>query len=996
MTAPPRSPRRSRLQSRLGRVEQAAANALEVMRLGRLTARRDTPYEIVHQGHHYRLRRYGEARTPGRPVILLVPPLMVTAEVYDVAPDLSAVTTLVAAGIDTWVVDFGAPEHEEGGMSRTLDDHVHAVVEGVARVRAMTGRDLHLAGYSQGGMFTYQVAAYLGGEGIASVITFGSPVDIHKSLPNVGAEVTARMLQAVRPLVEPTLTRIEGLPGVITSLGFKVLSARKEAAQLVDFVRKLHDRQALEKREARRRFLGGEGFVAWPGPAFRKFVDEFVVHNRMLSGGFVIEGRTVTLAEMRCPVLSFVGLRDEIARPRAVRAISRAAPHAEVFEVDLVAGHFGLVVGTTANRFTWPTVIEWMRWREGQGPRPVLLPESRPTPATPVTNEAADEEVENEAIVDALDVELFYDVMAEAFRGAWNKLGEAFVDAGDTADALRFQLPRLLRLRQMQADTPVSFGRELAEQARAIPDRTFFLWKGRAFSYAEAERRVDAVVRGLHACGVRAGDRVGVLMEGRPSYLTMTTALNRLGAVAVLVSPGLDAEGLARALALEPLRFVAADPENAARARAAFARDVLVLGGGPGGGSPRALAPDVIDMEAIDPWAVTLPEGFLPNPGHAGDLAMVIISQAESGHLRAARITNRRWALSALGAAAACTIKPSDTVYSCLPLHHPAGLLVSVSAALVGGARLALATRFAPEVFWSEVRSYGATIAFYAGEMIRELMNAPHSAEERRSPLRLFAGSGMRADVWRRLTERTGVGVLEFYASTEGTLVLANAAGEKIGSLGRPLPGSTEAAIAAYDGASGSIARDALGRGRRVGNDEPGLLLARVDAIGSVGNDRVQRDVFELGDAWLPSGDLVRRDESGDFWFVDRLADVIRTDFGPVPSRPIEDALYELPEVALAAVYGIPIPGEAGEVPTAAVVLQSGAHLDGAALFRALETLPPEARPRYVRIVDAIPMTEGYRLLKAGLRAAGLPADGRALVRDVAHAAYVESGTARS
>jgi putative long chain acyl-CoA synthase len=960
---------RPRLASRLSRVEQAAANALEVMRLGRLTARKDAPYVVEHQGRHYRLRRYGEPQAG--PVILLVPPLMVTAEVYDVAPDLSAVSALVAAGVDTWVVDFGAPEREEGGMSRTLDDHVHAVVEAVEHVRAVTARDLHLAGYSQGGMFAYQVAAYLGGSGIASVITFGSPVDIHKSLPNVGSEVTSRIIQAVRPLVEPTLTRIEGLPGILTSTAFKVVSARKEIAQLVDFVGKLHDRKALEKREARRRFLGGEGFVAWPGPAFRKFVDEFVIHNRMLSGGFVIEGRTVTLAELRCPVLSFVGLRDEIARPRAVRAIRRAAPNAEVFEVGLYAGHFGLVVGGTANRQTWPTVIEWLRWREGEGPRPAMLPEQDAAPL------ADEEEAENAAIVESIDIELFYDVLAEAAKNAWNKLGEAVVDAGDTADALRYQLPRLLRLRRMDDATEVSFGRELSEQARSIPDRTFFLWKGRAFTYADAERRVDAVVRGLVACGVRPGDHVGVLMDGRPSYLSMTTALNRLGAVAVLVSPRLDDASLERALALAPLAFVAADPENAARARAAFAGEVLVLGGGPG----RRLAEGLVDMEAIDPDAVALPAGFAPNPGRAGDLAMVIVSQGEGG-LRAARITNRRWALSALGAAAACTLTAADTVYCCLPLHHPAGLLVSVGAALVGGARLALATRFDPEVFWSEVRTYGATVAFYAGELGRELVNAEPTPAERRSPLRLFAGSGMRADVWRRLVERTGVGVLEFYASTEGTLVLANAAGEKVGALGRPLPGSTEAAVLAYDVASGAIVRDASGRGRRLGPDEVGLLAARVDATRSIGDARVLRDVTEPGDAWMPSGDLVRRDGEGDFWLVDRLADVIHTAKGPVYSRPVEDALYALPEVALAAVYGVTLPGEAADVPAAAVVLRAGAALDGAALHGALAGLPEQARPRFVRVLSTIPMTEGYRLLKAGLRAEGAPDDPRTLLRD--------------
>lgn len=958
-------------------MEQAAANALELMRIGRLTARRDTPYEVVHRGEHHRLRRYGEARGGARPVILLVPPLMVTAEVYDIAPELSAVTALVEAGIDTWVVDFGAPEREEGGMSRTLDDHVQAVVEAVDRVRAVTGRDLHLAGYSQGGMFAYQVAAYRGGEGIASVITFGSPVDIHKNLPNVASEVTARMIQAARPIVDTTLTRVEGLPGALTSMGFKLLSARKEVGQFVDFVQKLHDRQALEKREARRRFLGGEGFVAWPGPALRKFIDEFVVHNRMLSGGFVIGGRTVTLSELRCPVLSFVGSRDEFARPQAVRAITRAAPHAEVFEVGLSAGHFGLVVGSTANRETWPTVIAWMRWREGEGPRPALLPvDGAALPA----DEADEEALENDAIVDALDIELFYDVVAEAARGAWNRVGEAIVDAGDTADALRYQLPRLLRLRRMTADTRVSFGRELSDQARAIPDRTFFLWKGRAFTYAEAERRVTAVVRGLFACGVRAGHRVGVLMEGRPSYLTMTTAINRIGAVAVLVSPRLDAEARARALSLLPLSFVAADPENAAGARAAFAGHVLVLGGGPAGGDRPALPADVIDMEAIDPEAVALPEGFTPNPGRADDPAMVIISQGDGGELRAAHLSNRRWALSALGAAAACTLSEADTVYACLPLHHPAGLLVSVGAALAGGARLALASRFSPEVFFREVRSYGATVAFYAGEMGREIVNAPPSPEERRSPLRLFAGSGMRADVWQRLRDRTGVGVLEFYASTEGTLVLANAAGEKVGALGRPLPGSGEAAVAAYDLAASAIARDASGRARRAAPGEAGLLLSRVDAIGWSGNDRVLRDLFEPGDAWLPSRDLVRRDEDGDYWFVDRLADVIRAAGGPVPCRPIEDALYAIPAVALAAVYGVAEDG--AEAPAAAVVLREGAALSGEVIAAALSGMDEGARPRFVRVVESIPMTEGFRPLKAALRREGLPEGARAFLRD--------------
>lgn len=962
----------------LQRIALGAANAIEVLRLGRLSQRRDTPYEIVHHGAFYRLRRYGAPGPEQRPALLLIPPLMVTAEIYDIAPDLSAVAALLAAGIDAWLVDFGAPEREEGGMNRTLDDHVRAAVDAVGRVRAAIGREVHLAGYSQGGMFVYQVAAFLRGEGVASVITFGAPVDIHKNIPKVGAEVATRMIHAMKPIALPTLSRVEGLPGMVMSIGFKALSIRKEVAQMADFVRKLHDRKALEKHEARRRFLGGEGFVAWPGPAFRKFVEEFVIHNRMLSGGFVLDGRTVTLAELRCPVLCFIGLRDDMARPRAVRAIVSAAPHAEVFEVDLPSGHFGLVVGTTANHSTWPTVIQWLEWREGKGPRPALLSAVEAPP--PVQ-----EEVEGAA---ALDMELLYDVLVESARSAWNKLGEVVVDAVDTADALRYQLPRLVRLRWMDSRTSVSFGGELAARARAISERTFFMWGGRAFSYADAERRVDNVVRGLFACGIGPGDRVGVLMNGRPSFLSATTALNRMGAVAVLVSPRLDDVSLCRALALSPLRFVVADPENAARAQGAFGGQVLVLGGP--SEAARVLPQGAIDLEAIDPDGVELPRGFVANAGRADELAMVFVTQGEGGGLRAAQVSNRRWALSALGAAAACTLTSEDTVYCCLPLHHPAGLLVSVSAALVGSARLALATSGRPEAFWSEVRGYGATIVFYAGELVRELVNAPSSADERKSPLRLFAGSGMRADVWRRIAARTGVGVLEFYASTEGTLVLANAAGEKVGALGRPLPGSTDAAVLEYDLAAGAIVRDVLGLGRRAGVGQPGLLVSRLDeTASSVHPERVLRDVLEPGDAWLATNDLVRCDADGDFWFVDRLADMIKTASGPMPCRPVEDALYEVPGVAHAAVYGVEVPGEQGEVPAAAVVLVAGATLDREALSRALSTQPEAACPRWVRTVDSIPMTEGCRPRKGGLHAEGVPSGPRTFVRDTARHAYV-------
>lgn len=959
------------------------SNAREMVRLGRLSTPHRTSFEVLHQDRVFSVRHYqGVERHEGQGVegpLLLVPPLMVTSEIYDMAPDVSAVSVLLGQGLDVYMVDFGAPERVEGGMARTLDDHVLGVSTAIDLVRQRTGRDVHLAGYSQGGMFCYQTAAYRRSEGIRSLITFGSPVDIHRAFPvPVSEELAERAIDGLRMLIERPLAELEALPGSLTSIGFKMVSPRKELAQLVDFVAKLHDRQALEKRESRRRFLGGEGFVAWPGPALRTFVDEYIVANRLSSGGFVIDGRLSSLADITCPVLCFVGLHDDIARPAAVRAIATAAFNAAVHEVDIKAGHLGLVVGSGALSTTWPTVSEWVRWQEGVGPEPRALAEAEQHPVEDID--------EIEALDLHVDVGDVFGAASDGIEQLWKRLQRAGEDLSDTAEAWRWQLPRLAKLRRIRAGTRISFGGALARQAERMPQQTFFLYKGRAFTYADADRRVDAVVRGLVSCGVQVGQRVGVLMNGRPSYLTIVAALNRLGAVAVLFSPESTRVRLDRALALGEVEVLVTDPANAALGREAFAGQVLVLGGPYGAG--RELPDGVTDMEAIDPATVELPSWYVPNPGLARDLAMILFTAGRGEELRAAKITNRRWAFSALGAAAGCTLKPSDTVYCVLPLHHAAGMLVAVGGAMVGGARLALATRFHPDHFWSEARRYGATVVFYAGEMCRELVDAPPDRSDAINPIRLFAGSGMRLDVWERLRTRFEAGVLEFYASTEGNAVLANASGGKIGSLGRPLPGSTDMTLVAWDFDRQELARTPAGRLRRCGTDTPGVLIARVDPGHPMAGfdgyldaestaERIVRDAFEDGDRWFVTGDVLRRDVEGDYWFVDRISDVVSTAHGPVFTRDVEDAMYRLRAVKMVAAYGI-VPPEGGDPVVTAAVVPREEPFDVSGLSALIgEKLSLHQRPRYVRLVNRIPMSDGYRPLKAALAEEGIPASGR-------------------
>lgn len=674
---------------------RALDNAIRIANRRGAAAPYQHPFTVAFEDRRVALRHYAqnppespnEGLPRGRP-LLLVPPLMVTSAIYDISPDLSAVAWLESQGADVWLADFGAPEAKAGGLLRTLDDHVLSVSDCIDFIARETGEDVHLIGYSQGGMFCYQAAAYRFGRfgrgegrpGLASITAFGAPVDIRRNLPLPLHDTLAeRLIASLRRLLDRPLTALDALPGTLSAAGFKLLAPIAELRQLTMVLGRLDDEEALARILPKRRFLGGEGFIAWPGPALRKFIDDFVVDNRMKRGGFIIEGRALSLADIEAPILCVLGSADDLAQPDAVRGIVEAAKNAEVRLLELPAGHFGLVVGSLAKERSWPDVLAWCRWLDEGAPESLDPLASRTPPAAKKPRE---------------DLAARPRALTDSAERVWDALGGVSVRLVSTWDKTRWRLPRLIRLLRLTPDSRVSLSRLLSRRARAIPDAVCFLWRGRAFTYADANRRVEGLARALYHWGVRPGHEVTVAVSDHPDLFSAILALGRLGAVAVIG---------------EPRERIICDAEHLVSPEPAPPKDRALIGEGE-------------HPLRLDDLAATLEPEDLPgftalrlDPGRSDAPALVLGSE------RPERLTHGQWFTRALEEAVEHTLRPGDTALVVPPFSGPRALVHALGGALVGGARLALATPTATDPLEAQSARVGAT-HIYTDEPRPELM----------------------------------------------------------------------------------------------------------------------------------------------------------------------------------------------------------------------------------------------------------------------------------
>ena len=502
--------------------------------------------------------------------------------------------------------------------------------------------------------------------------------------------------------------------------------------------------------------------------------------------------------------------------------------------------------------------------------------------------------------------------------------------------------------------------------------------------------------------GLGSGDTVCLVMANCPDYLAIWLGLCRIGATVALINTNLRGALLAHSLNLVAPRHVIAGASLAEPVRAV--RPLLAAGvecwvSGPGGGDlPR------LDEAMAGLAGDALRDDEAPAPSLA-DRALCIYTSGTTGLPKAANVSHFRLMQWSHWFAGLMDVQPTDRMYDCQPLYHRVGGVVASGATLVAGGAVVLRERFSASGFWQDVVAERCTVFQYIGELCRYLLASPPQAQESQHALRLACGNGLRGDVWREFERRFRIPqILEYYAATEGNFSLYNCEG-RAGAIGRIPPFLAHrlpVALVKFDLEAQAPARDASGRCVRCAPQEPGEALGQILAENGATHfegytdeaasaSKILRDVFAPGDAWYRTGDLMRQDEQGFFYFVDRVGDTFRWKGENVSTTEIAEVIAACPGVADATVYGVSVPGTEGRAGMAALVAAKGFEL--AELRRALAArLPDYARPLFVRIVSALELTGTFKLRKQELALEGYdPARVRdaLYIDDPARGAYV-------
>lgn len=513
--------------------------------------------------------------------------------------------------------------------------------------------------------------------------------------------------------------------------------------------------------------------------------------------------------------------------------------------------------------------------------------------------------------------------------------------------------------------------------AATTPDAPAIFFEDRRYTYRDFNEESNRVASVLRRLGAERDETVALMMENRPEFLFTVVGANKIGAVSGLINTNLVGDQLLHALKITDAKWLVVGSE--------FADKVQEI-----------IGDTEIPAERILVWDNGIVDGTVDGAGSMNERLVTasrvnpcldvadpkrnfvyICTSGTTGLPKAAKIPNQRYLRSVYYfGRGVLNIQPSDVMYCAgMPLYHNAGLSQGWGVCITNGAAFVMRRRFSVSEFWVDCERYGVTLFTYIGEICRYLLNGKPHPLERMHRLRGILGAGMRPEVWEPFVERFQIPqVFEYYGATEGNVGLVNLT-NRVGSVGRMLPGVE---LVRVDPDTEEFLRDAHGALIRVEEGESGIMLGKIRPMAefdgyvdtSKNDSKVVVNAFGDGSDYFNTGDLLVLLEQRFVAFADRLGDTFRWKGENVSTNDVQEQLCKLASVSEANVYGVEVPGQDGRAGAAALLVEDDFDLE---VFgtHVMENLPAYARPLFVRLEEELPMTGSYKYVKTGFKREG-------------------------
>ena len=502
---------------------------------------------------------------------------------------------------------------------------------------------------------------------------------------------------------------------------------------------------------------------------------------------------------------------------------------------------------------------------------------------------------------------------------------------------LSFLLPLLSKTNKLDKNLTLTVADLIEEQVDKNPNLIALEYEDKKYTYQQLDQEANKVANWAIDKGYKYGDVISLLMENKPEFLFAWIGLAKIGIITACLNSNIKGKSLSHCIGASKSASIIIGEE--CLDNFSSAEDIL----------DQKIDAFIYGEEVQGFENIKSDNYSRPDKKHRKDLIntdslFYIYTSGTTGLPKASKFNHARFVAGASLQSMSLKMNTSDKTYMVLPLYHSTGGVVGVGATFLTGGTLVLRRKFSAENFWKDCAKKEITIITYIGEMLRYLVNTKESEFENKHKIRGIFGNGLRPDVWKVFEKRFNISnIIEFYGSSEGNISLINA-DSYFGSIGRipPYLGSKmKTKIVKFNVEEEKVIRNSDGFCIECNPDEIGEAIGLIPDDGKfagrydgytnkeASKKKILENVFESGDRWFSSGDLLKRDSKGYFYFIDRIGDTFRWKSENVSTNEVSEVVSAIPGIKEANIYGVEVPAQDGRAGMASLVTDENFLISG-------------------------------------------------------------------